>query len=75
MARHSSDKRSGELPLNRRRFLTQASGGLGSVALASLLAGDNRLLASDATPLRPTIAADAPTRARAPHFAPKPSAS
>jgi hypothetical protein len=58
--------------LDRRRFLGHALGGLGSVALASLLAREDGLRADEPhTPLRPPILPDAPLRARTPHFAPK----
>src|ERR1700678_714002 len=58
--------------VDRRRFLSHATGGLGSVALASLLARENWTRADELhTPLRPTILPDAPLQARAPHFEPK----
>ncbi|MDX1943879.1 MAG: DUF1501 domain-containing protein [Pirellulaceae bacterium] len=51
-----------QLPLSRRELLTQAGGGLGAIALASLLAGETT-----------ARAATAPTRdgPRTPHFAPR----
>jgi len=58
--------------LDRRHFLSQATGALGSVALASLLADDRWCRADESGgPIRPTILPQAPLRARAPHFAPK----
>ncbi len=56
----------------RRHFLAQLSGGLGSVALASLLAHDRLLRGDDAHgPIRPQILPPAPLAARPAHFAPK----
>jgi len=52
--------------LDRRSFL-QAAGGLGSIALASLLADEGLL----ANPIRPSIRPEAPYAARPPHFAAK----
>jgi hypothetical protein len=58
--------------VDRRHFLSQATGALGSVALASLLADDRWCRASETGgPIRPTILPQAPLRARPPHFAPK----
>ncbi|HTU27407.1 MAG TPA: DUF1501 domain-containing protein [Pirellulales bacterium] len=57
--------------MDRRHFLSQASGALGSVALASLLADDRWCRADDSSPIRPTILPQAPLRARGPHFTPK----
>ncbi|HVR75108.1 MAG TPA: DUF1501 domain-containing protein, partial [Planctomycetota bacterium] len=58
--------------LDRRKFLVEASGGLGSIALAWLLARQG-LLASegDRSPIRPHIRPEAPLEARLPHFAPR----
>jgi hypothetical protein len=53
--------------LNRRGFLSSAVGGLGGVALASILAQEG-LLASEHGPLRPQIRPDAPLAARKSHF-------
>ncbi|HSQ58382.1 MAG TPA: DUF1501 domain-containing protein [Gemmata sp.] len=57
--------------LNRRSFLADASTGLGSIALAGLLAEDGLLAAEAKTPIRPTIRAEAPLAPRQPHFTPK----
>ncbi|MEX0866251.1 MAG: DUF1501 domain-containing protein, partial [Pirellulales bacterium] len=61
--------------LNRRRFLADAGTGLGSIALASLLFGDQLLGAEDAhssrSPIRPDVDPAHPHAPRAPHFAPK----
>ncbi len=55
--------------LDRRRFLTHAAGGLGSVALASMLAQDPLARASEGQPAwRPDILPQSPLRARQPHF-------
>ena len=56
--------------LNRRGFLAHTATGLGSIALASLLRGQN-LLAAAPAPLRPLIRPQAPLAARPPHFVPK----
>ena len=56
----------------RRHFLGQMTGGLGSVALASLLSADHWVRGEDAHgPLRPRILPQAPLAARPPHFTPK----
>ena len=52
--------------LDRRRFLSQATTGLSSIALASLL-HQQKLLADPPTPLRPEIDARRPFAARDPH--------
>ncbi len=57
--------------LDRRSFLTHAAGGLSGMALASLLAGDGRLLGNELSPIRPDVRLDAPLAARAAHFAPR----
>ncbi len=57
--------------LDRRRFLSDAAGGMSGIALASLLAQEGLLLAGPATPIRPTILSAAPLRARAAHFPPR----
>src|SRR5436305_12371024 len=57
--------------LDRRRFFTDAIGGLSGIALVNLLAQDGRLHASDTGPLRPGINQAAPLLARDPHFAPR----
>jgi hypothetical protein len=59
---------SGRRLLDRRNFLGHASAGLGGIALVNLLAGEGLLLADPPSPLRPTIDAAAPLRARATHF-------
>src|SRR5258706_16253588 len=51
--------------LDRRGFLQQAGGGLGSIALASLLAAD------ETRPIRPIIDPSRPLAPRAPHAPPK----
>ena len=56
--------------LDRRAFLGNAAGGLGSIALATLLA-EERLLANEHSPIRPIIDPTHPTAPRTPHFAPK----
>ncbi len=53
--------------LDRRDFLGYAGTGLGSIALASLLASD-RLLGADKSPIRPLINPAAPLAPRPPHF-------
>src|SRR5580704_11179591 len=69
MPRHPHPLRDGLI--DRRHFLSHSTGALGSVALASLLAGENWLRADEAAPIRPVILPEAPLRARAPHFEPK----
>lgn len=57
--------------LDRRNFLSQTMTGLSGMALASLLAQDNRLLANpldDKTPIRPLVDPTHPSRARQSHF-------
>jgi len=58
--------------LNRRSFLSNAMTGLSSIALAQLLASQNRLVAADdgKTPIRPVYDSDQPLLARRPHFTP-----
>ena len=58
--------------LNRRSFLSNTMTGLSSIALAQLLASQNRLVAADdsKTPIRPVYDSDKPLLARRPHFAP-----
>lgn len=56
--------------LDRRGFLAHAAGGLGGIALSSLLA-QNGMLASEHSPIRPDIDARVPMAARAPHFTPR----
>lgn len=56
--------------LNRRSFLAHNGTGLGSIALASLLARE-QAIAGDDNPIRPTIDPAHPHAARPPHFAPK----
>jgi uncharacterized protein (DUF1501 family) len=72
---HPTLSHSGRCLLDRRSFLTHAAGGLGGIALASLLAGDGLLAGSEAggsnAPIRPNILPQAPLAARAPHFAPR----
>jgi len=57
--------------LDRRGFLTHAAGGIGGIALASLLAQEGRLSANELSPIRPDIPPQAPLAARAAHFAPR----
>lgn len=52
--------------LNRRDFLGQLGGGLGNIALLSLLAEQAR--ATETGPIRPRIAPTAPLASRSPHF-------
>jgi hypothetical protein len=56
--------------LNRRSFLQFAGTGLGGIALTALLA-EQGLLASDKSPIRPTINPADPLASRAPHFPPR----
>jgi len=60
---------SGRRLLDRRNFLGDAAGALGSIALANLLAGDNLLASTD--PIRPAIDPKHPYAPRPPHFSPK----
>jgi len=60
---------SGRRLLDRRGFLGDSATALGSIALASLLAGDDLLAATD--PVRPLIDPARPYAPRAPHFPPK----
>ena len=53
--------------LNRRNFLGQAGGALGSLGLLSLL-GQDKLLASEKTPVRPKINPENPYAPRHGHF-------
>ena len=63
----------GQSLLARRDFLFDASRGLSGLALASLLANDGKLRASDDAkrPIRPSVRPEAPLAAREAHFAPK----
>ncbi|MCA9267448.1 MAG: DUF1501 domain-containing protein, partial [Planctomycetales bacterium] len=72
MPSHSRLSVDGHRLLDRRRFLGDAAGGLGAVALASLLSRD-RLLAATAErgPIRPRIDPQAPLAARGAHYAPR----
>jgi hypothetical protein len=57
--------------LDRRNFLSHTMTGLSGMALAALLAQENRLLAhsiDDKSPIRPKIDPTHPNRAREPHF-------
>lgn len=56
--------------LNRRSFLSDTATGLGSIALANLLASQNVLAweTDDKKPIRPEIDPQNPNRARSPHF-------
>src|SRR4051794_1301182 len=56
--------------LSRRGFLAHSATGLGSIALASLLRGQN-LLAASGAPVRPVIRPEAPLAPRVAHFAPR----
>ncbi|MFK7768173.1 MAG: DUF1501 domain-containing protein [Mariniblastus sp.] len=64
--------------LNRRSFLSNSMSGLGSIALAQMLASqgladipaDSNELNPHKSPIRPLIEPKHPNRARAPHFAP-----
>jgi hypothetical protein len=58
--------------LNRRELLRFGGTGLGGIALATLL-NEQRLLASDRSPLRPAIDPARPHAPRMPHFSPKAS--
>ncbi len=62
-------------PLGRRQFLFDAASGLGGVALASLLADEQRLTANEEikTPIRPVIRPEAPLARRPTHFTPQAS--
>jgi hypothetical protein len=63
---HSPLSHQGQHLLRRRDFLGQSAGGLGAIALASLLSGQGSLRAAE--PIRPTWQPDRPHSARAPHF-------
>ncbi len=56
--------------MNRRTFLEHAGTGLGGIALAGLLRGDE-LLGADGGPIRPEIRPENALAARPPHFTPK----
>jgi hypothetical protein len=56
--------------LNRRDFLRYGGTGLGGIALTVLLAQD-KLLASDKSPIRPAFTPERPHAPRPPHFPPK----
>ncbi|MBX9656778.1 DUF1501 domain-containing protein [bacterium] len=60
----------GRALLDRRAFLGNTIGGLGSIALTSLLA-EQQLLAHEKTPIRPIVDPSQPMAPRAPHFEPK----
>src|SRR5262245_43058106 len=53
--------------MQRRDFLWHTGGGLGGIALASILA-EQGLLADERTPIRPTIRPESPLAPRPPHF-------
>jgi hypothetical protein len=61
--------------LDRRSLLFDAGRGLGGLALASLLARDGLLVASEdtKTPIRPAVRAEAPLASRPAHFPPRAS--
>ena len=62
----------GRALLSRRRFLSNSGGGLGAIALASLLSQQGILASDDSpAPVRPSIDPRAPLAQRLPHFAPK----
>lgn len=64
----------GQQFLARRDFMFDAATGIGGLALASLLAGDGRLLADESKgPVRPTVRPDAPLARRASQHLPKAS--
>lgn len=60
----------GRTLLDRRSFLGNSIGGLGSIALATLLS-EQKLLAHDKTPIRPIVDPSHPMAPRSPHFEPK----
>ena len=60
---------SGRRLLDRRGFLGDSATALGSIALSSLLAGDDLLAA--AQPIRPVVDPARPYAPRPPHFAPR----
>lgn len=57
--------------LSRRSFLSHTGTGLGGIALASLLAGDNLLADAPEPPIRPAIDPQKPHAPRPSHFAPQ----
>ena len=57
--------------LNRRNFLSQTATGLGSIALAQLLAQQRGFAESSKTPIRPNINPANPNALRKPHFEPR----
>ena len=57
--------------LNRRNFLSQTATGLGSIALAQLLAQQRGFAESSKTPIRPNINPANPNARRKPHFEPR----
>ncbi len=57
--------------LSRRSFLSHTGTGLGGIALASLLAGDNLLADAPEPPIRPAIDPQNPHAPRPSHFAPQ----
>ncbi len=57
--------------LNRRNFLSQTATGLGSIALAQLLAQQRGFAESSKTPIRPNINPANPNASRKPHFEPR----
>jgi len=61
--------------LHRRQFLFDATTGLGSLGLISLLANEERLFANDdeKLPIRPSVRPEAPLAPRTAHFPPKAS--
>ena len=56
---------------NRRNFLSQTATGLGSIALAQLLAQQRGFAESSKTPIRPNINPANPNALRKPHFEPR----
>ncbi len=66
MTNQKNDGHDGPRTIARRDFLARAGGGIGGLALATLLGADGALAAAAPPPVAPD-----PLRPRAPHFAPK----
>jgi len=74
MSKPSGVVHRGRYLLDRRRFLSDAAGGLSGIALASLLGSQGLLAAGDdgaEGPIRPRIDPARPHAARQPHFPPQ----